>query len=116
MPRESFLKKIGGYDPLTIPLCRIGRVPVDGWTLVHSVIYFIFGLYGMGFLELFVTSIIWEYFEYMLDRPRDPHVISDFVANFVGFAIGYWARQRYVSKELPGAKIIRLVRRFGLPD
>ena len=116
MPRESFLKKINGYDPLTIPLCYFGHIPVDGWTLVHSVVYFIFGLYGMGFLELFVTSIVWEYFEYLLDRPRDSHVISDFVANFVGFTIGYWTRQRYVSKELPGTQIIKFVRRFGLPD
>lgn len=116
MPRESILKRISGHDPLTISLCRIGKIPVDGWTLLHAIAYFIFALYGMGFLDLFVTSIAWELFEYLLDRPRDPHVVSDFVANLIGFGLGYWARQHYVSQALPGEWMIREVRRFGLPS
>lgn len=116
MVRDSFIKKINGYDPLSIPLCQFGLVPVDGWTFAHIIIYFIFGLYGMGFLELFVTSIVWEYMEWVLDRPREPHVISDFAANLIGFALGWWARNQYVHGELPGSDIIKVLRRFGLPD
>ncbi len=95
MVRESLLKRINGSDPLAEPICFFGYVPIDGWTLVHVVVYFIFALYGMGFLELFLTSIIWEYFEYLINRPRSPHVVSDFAANFVGFAAGYAIRRYY---------------------
>lgn len=117
MTRKSFLKKIAGHDPLTIPLCRVGCVYIDGWTIGHVAIYFVFALYGASFLDLFITSILWEYVKYLLKRKQDPHILSDFVANFIGFAIGYWVRQRYVGpSELPGGAIIKIIRRFGLPD
>lgn len=117
MPRFSLFQRAGLEDPLSRTLFHVGRLPVDAWTFIHVLFYFFFALYGMGFVELFVTSVIWEYFEWLLDRPREPHVLSDFLANVLGFLLGWAVRSHYWGnpEALPGYDFVHTLWRMGLP-
>ncbi len=67
------------------PGCENGNI--DIWTVGHFVVYFFMGLYVPGlYVEIFVISVIFECFEYMVGHKSK--FIVDSIVNMAGYILG----------------------------
>ena len=71
------------------PGCEEGDI--DGWTLLHGVIFFIIGLIIPNkFLAVLIISVIWELVQPLLGN--QPRYIINPLTNITGYAIGSLVR------------------------
>lgn len=79
------------------PGCEEGNI--DGWTLVHGIMYFIIGLFVPNrFLVILVISIIWELLQPLMGNSA--RFIINPLVNLTGYAIGSLVRDNYSKSQL----------------
>jgi len=67
------------------PRCENGTIKI--WTIGHFLVYFFIGLYVPGlYIEIFIVSIIYEWFEYAVGHGSK--FIVDTTANMAGYILG----------------------------
>jgi len=117
--RDTIVQKYLGSDPLTRPLLGSpwldGCLIVDGWTIVHFGFYALLSFLGFGWLQLFLLGVAWESLEFVFARKREPHVVTDFAANILGFFAGLLLRRAFnlASTAMPLAPLVTALKYMG---
>lgn len=79
------------------PGCETGDI--DGWTLIHGVVYFIIGLIIPNrYLAVIIISVIWEILQPLIGN--NSRFIINPLVNLTGYAIGSIIRQNIDKNRL----------------